>query len=154
MGRPLRQYEEGSAYHLTAHGIDSRPIFVDDVDRQDFVIRLGRVAREHRWSLHAWCLMDTHYHLLVSPGLIAEGMRVLNGGYSRAFNLRHGRRGALFESRYRDREIRDEQHLWQAIRYIEENRGDGAWPWRTHVLIPSAPGAGVVSDTVPVSDIC
>jgi putative transposase len=131
MGRAARSYQEGHAYHLTAHGIDDRPIFVDDLDRQDFVIRLGRVARTHLWSLHAWCLMDTHYHLLVTPGRIAQGMRVLNGGYSRAFNVRHTRRGALFESRYRDRQIRDEQHMYEAIRYIEGNRGTPDWPWRS-----------------------
>jgi len=45
----------------------------------------------------------------------------LNGGYSKAFNVRHGRRGALFESRYRDWTIRDERHFANTVRYSEEN---------------------------------
>jgi hypothetical protein len=65
-------------------------------------------------------------------------MRVLNGAHARAFNKRHGRRGALFESRYRDRQIRDEKHLAKALEYIEENRllaglGDD-WLWRSSAL--------------------
>lgn len=135
MGRTPRIFEPGEIYHLTAHGTDDRKIFLDDDDRQDFVIRLRRVVRVYGWDMLAYCLMDTHYHLLVAAGRIADGMRLLNGGYARAFNERHGRRGALFESRYRDRQIRDEKHLETAIEYIEENRllaGLGEdWAWRS-----------------------
>jgi putative transposase len=135
VGRSRRIYEEGCVYHLTAHGVDGQLLFLDDLDRQDFLIRLRRVVRLHLWTLHAFCLMDTHFHLLVGDGRIADGMRLLNGGYSRAFNARHGRRGALFEARYRDRQIRDEQHLLEAIRYIEENPIAAGlaeeWPWRS-----------------------
>jgi REP element-mobilizing transposase RayT len=138
MGRDPRRFDEGCVYHLTTHGVDERAVFRTDDDRQDFVIRLHRVARQHRWQMDAYCLMDTHYHVLVGPGRISDGMRVLNGGYSRAFNRRHGRRGALFESRFFDREIRDERHLAQAIRYIEFNPVTAGivtdiddWPWRS-----------------------
>jgi len=122
VGRAQRNFELGE-------------IFLDDVDRQGFVMRLRRVARTYAWELHAYCLMDTHYHVLTRAGQIAEGMRVLNGAHSRAFNERHGRRGALFESRYADRVIRDETHLAYAIAYIEENRLraalDADWIWRS-----------------------
>ncbi len=138
MGRTPRIFEPGEIYHLTAHGVDDRRIFLDDDDRQEFVIRLRRVVRVYEWDLLAYCLMDTHYHLLAASGRIADGMRVLNGGHSRAFNKRHGRRGALFEARYRDRRIRDEQHLATAIEYIEQNRLlaglEDDWVWRSSVL--------------------
>ena len=123
MGRPPREYHPDGIYHLTTHGIDDRAIFRDDVDRQDFCIRFRRVVINERWDVHAGCLMDTHYHLLIGPrlGRVSAGMKLLNGGYSRAFNKRHGRRGALFESRYEDRTIRDELHYLATVRYIEEN---------------------------------
>jgi putative transposase len=123
MGRNPRFYHPDGIYHLTTHGIDDYPIYRDDVDRQEFCIRFHRVVRSERWDIHAACLMDTHYHLLVGPklGRISEGMKLLNGGYSRAFNKRHGRRGALFESRYTDTTIRDEEHFQNTVIYIEEN---------------------------------
>jgi REP element-mobilizing transposase RayT len=126
-------------YHLTAHGIDEQPIYRDDVDRQ-FCIRFYRVVRTEGWCIYAACLVDTHYHALVGPtlGRVSDGMRELNGGYSKAFNARHGRRGALFESRYRDWTIRDERHFANTVRYIEENAVDcglaasvDEWPWTT-----------------------
>jgi REP element-mobilizing transposase RayT len=140
MGRAPRIIEPGRAYHLTAHGVDDRPIFVDDTDRQSFALRLRRIAVREGWTLYAACLMDTHYHLLVRPSRdLAGGMRVLNGSHSRTFNARHDRRGALFESRYFDRTNRDEEHLVGAIEYVENNPVEagmvdhpGEWPWSTY----------------------
>ena len=93
------------------------------------------------WEWYAACLMDTHYHLVFRPtlGRVSEGMRDLNGAYARAFNKRHGRRGALFESRYTERTIRDEDHLASTIRYVEFNAVTAGkvtdvedWPWTTY----------------------
>jgi putative transposase len=140
VGRAHRSFVPGDVYHLTAHGTDDRAIFVDDADRQSFAIRLRRVALKERWAVYAACLMDTHYHLVVqAPHDLSNGMRVLNGAHSRTFNKRHGRRGALFESRYFDRTIRGEAHLASAVAYVEHNAvaagvvtDPADWPWSTY----------------------
>jgi putative transposase len=140
MGRAPRPFVPGGVYHLNAHGLDDRPIFVDDADRQAFALRLRRVAVRESWGLYAVCLMDTHYHLVVQPAHdVSSGMRVLNGAPSRSFNRRHGRRGALFESRYYERTIRDEKHLAVAVAYVHNNPVEAGlvddpadWPWSTY----------------------
>jgi len=140
VGRNPRSYHPDGIYHLTAHGIDDWAIFRDDIDRQEFCLRFARVVRGEGWLIYAASLMDTHYHVLVSPngGSVPDGMRELNGGYSKAFNARHGRRGALFESRYRDWTIRDEAHFQRTVVYIEHNPVTGGlveslddWIWTT-----------------------
>lgn len=160
MGRRPRDYHPDGIYHLTAHGIDDRPIYADDIDRQEFCIRFLRVAGSEGWVIYAACLVDTHYHVLVGPtlGRVSDGMRELNGGYSKAFNLRHARRGALFESRYRDWTIRDERHFENTVRYIEENAvacGLAAsvddWIWTT--ANEGSPLKVLVSDTSPYSTV-
>jgi putative transposase len=140
MGRARRSFVPGGIYHLTTHGTDDRPIFVDDVDRQSFAMRLRRVALREGWAMYAACLMDTHYHLVLRPSRdLSGGMRVLNGAHSRTFNARHGRRGALFESRFFDRTIRGEKHLASAIAYVEHNavaaglvNDPAEWAWSTY----------------------
>ena len=140
MGRAPRVFVAGAAYHLTAHGLDQRSIFVDAIDRQTFAMRLRRVSLREGWELYAACLMDTHYHLVVLPSAdISSGMRVLNGAHSRAFNKRHRRRGALFEARYFERVIRDETQLANAVAYVEHNAYSAGmvahpadWPWSTY----------------------
>jgi putative transposase len=98
------------------------------------------VVRGEGWLIYAASLMDTHCHVLVSPkgGSISGGMRALNGGFSKAFKARHGRRGALFESRYRDWTIRGEAHFQRTVVYIEHNPVTGGlveslddWIWTT-----------------------
>jgi putative transposase len=140
MGRERRIHEAGHIYHVTAHGIDDRPIFHDDIDRTHFVNGVSRVVQTYRLRCYALCLMSTHYHFLVGlrePNL-ADAMRQLNGSYSRRFNSRHGRRGALFESRYRDTRIADDKHLFTALRYIALNPVPAVadqpsqWPWSTY----------------------
>jgi len=140
VSRAPRSFLPGAVYHLTAHGLDDRTIFVDDVDRQTFALRLRRVALREGWDLYAVCLMNTHFHLVLQPArLVSDGMRVLNGAHSRAFNARHGRRGALFEARYFERAVRGERHLASAVEYVEHNAvaagivSDPAdWPWSTY----------------------
>lgn len=147
MGRLPRRLEPDAIYHLTQHGLDDRPIFRDAVDFQEFTLRLARVLTRSDVTIWAACLMDTHYHLLASSssGAIDLLMRDVNSGYARAFNRRHGRRGAVFESRYRDRRIRGDAHLGNAVEYVEHNPVTAGlvedvedWPWTTGWQSPLA----------------
>ena len=141
MPRPPRVFEPGGVYHVTAHGIDDGPIFRDDIDRQDFVLRMNRVVRTFTWRVHAACLMTTHYHLLVqiADADLSQAMGTLNGGYSRSFNARHGRRGPVFERRYHAESVARDSHLLGAIRYVALNPVEAGiveapqeWQWSTY----------------------
>jgi len=99
-----RIYEAGSAWHMTARGIDHAPIFFEDLDRLVFLHQLRKVGERVGWQVVAWCLMATHYHLLLFSGRepqVSLGMQMLNGLYARELNRRYDRRGHLFGERYR-----------------------------------------------------
>jgi REP element-mobilizing transposase RayT len=141
MPRRARVHVPGSFHHLTAHGVDSRPLFEDDDDRWRFLGILGEVTREIGWRCLAFCLMTTHYHLLVQErdAPIWRAMRLLNGRYVVAFNKRHGRVGHLLNGRYRDTPIEKEEHLFAALRYIALNPVEAGacgraedWPWSSY----------------------
>jgi REP-associated tyrosine transposase len=139
--RAPRTHEADGTYHVTAHGLDDRPIFVDDFDRQTFVLRLDRVVQRFAWRVYAVCLMTTHFHLLIrlSEPNLAAGMQIVTGAHARTFNTRHRRRGALFEARYDDTHVVDDSHLLSAIRYVALNPVEAGivarpqdWPWSTY----------------------
>jgi REP-associated tyrosine transposase len=111
--------ESGCFYHLTTNGNNRGAIFRDDIDREDFLLLLARVARRYGWSVFAYCLMTTHYHLVLAIGDagFSAGMRDLNGGHSLHVNRRHGREGHLLRNRFHSEPIEDEAHLLQACRY-------------------------------------
>ncbi len=138
MARPLRSLFTYGVYHITARGVDRRLIFMDDDDRLLFLALLYRVVRAFEWTLHVYCLMGNHFHLIVECGQpeLSRGMERLNGVYASRFNERHGRVGHLFQRRFGSRAIEDDDYLEAAILYVLQNpvrarlcaRAE-AWPW-------------------------
>ena len=129
-------------YHVTARGVDRCAICRDDEDRDGFVRLLRRVARRWRWIVHAYCLMDNHYHVIVETTRehLSAGFHRLNGTHAQRFNERHGRAGHLFQGRFDTRVLRDEKHLAAAVAYTWSNPVrarlcDAAqqWPWAGRV---------------------
>jgi putative transposase len=102
MARPLRLERPGAWYHLTARGNERRAVYRDLRDRGHFCELLARAVSMYRWRLHAFVLMDNHYHLLVETleANLTRSMQWLNLSYSVWFNRRHERSGHLFQGRY------------------------------------------------------
>ena len=71
-------------YHVTARGNERRAIFRDDRDRQHFLELLAEWVRLFGVRLHAYVLMDNHYHLLVQTPLanLSAAMQWLGVSYS------------------------------------------------------------------------
>jgi REP element-mobilizing transposase RayT len=65
MARPLRINFPGAWYHVTSRGQERRPIFLEDRDREHFLELLEAVVARFRVQVHAYVLMDNHYHLLL-----------------------------------------------------------------------------------------
>ena len=124
-------------YHVTSRGVAGLPIFVGDNDRLDFLSLLKGIATASAWECHAYCLMTTHYHVVIEATRerISAGMHQLNGRYAMLFNKRHGRRGHLFESRFSAWVVRDEAHLEATCQYVLDNPARAGldtaqpWPW-------------------------
>ena len=81
MARPLRLEYRGAMYYIMARGNQGRAIFEDDKDRQRFVETLGEACGKAGWRLHAYVLMNNHYHLLAETpeGNLVAGMKWLQG---------------------------------------------------------------------------
>jgi len=104
MARPLRCEFPGGWYHVTARGNERKNIFRDERDREHFVELLAELEARFGLEVHAFVLMDNHYHLLLrmrrEAGLSA-GMQFLGVSYSVWFNRRHRRSGHLFQGRFK-----------------------------------------------------
>jgi putative transposase len=115
--------ESPGYHHVVTRGNNKRTIYLDDRDRVFFSLTVDRIARKYGWTVLAYCLMDNHYHLLLSVGEkgLSQGMCELNTGYACAFNSFHGRVNHLFGKRYWNRRIRTDASLMNAVRYIVQN---------------------------------
>ena len=68
MPRHLRIQYPGAVYHVMSRGNRRAHIYLDDVDRQDFLKTLAEACRKTDWQVHAYCLMSNHYHLVLAGG--------------------------------------------------------------------------------------
>jgi REP element-mobilizing transposase RayT len=125
MPRPLRIQYEGACYHVVSRGDRREDIFVNDNDRNEFLRTLGAACLKTGWQVHAYCLMDNHFHLVVEtpkPNLVV-GMKWLLGTYTQRFNRRHHHWGHLFGGRYKAQLIdsRSRGYLRSACDYTHLN---------------------------------
>ena len=78
-------------------------IYLDDVDRQDFLKTLAEACQKTGWQVHAYCLMRNHYHLVLETpqANLVAGMAWLQSTYTIRLNHRHKLFGHVFSGRYK-----------------------------------------------------
>lgn len=77
----------------------------------------------YQFRLHAYVLMDNHFHLLVgSPlGNVSQAMRQFNVAYTGYYNRRHQRSGHLYQGRFKAIVVEADAYLLARSRYIHLN---------------------------------
>lgn len=138
MARQLRSLLPDGTFHVTARTVAGDRLYRDDADFLRFLSFLGDAKRRFEWTTHAYCLMTTHYHLVLGSTRVAlsDGLHCLNGAYARTFNDRYGRRGHVFGARFACWVVDSEEYIYDACRYVLLNpvraglvdRAE-AWPW-------------------------
>lgn len=139
MARLARLALGGLSHHVIQRGHNRQPVFVDTADRDFFLTQLEQASRQHGVDVHAYVLMENHFHLLVTPATdlaLPRMMQALGRSYVRYFNNRHGRSGTLWEGRYRCTVLQAQRYALACMAYIDLNpvrfgvvqrSGDYAW---------------------------
>jgi putative transposase len=144
MARRPRIYIPDVSVHVIQRGNNRGGIVADDTDREVFIAFLRKAARQHDLSVNGYVLMDTHYHLVVTPAdprSLPETIKQLGERYVPYFNRRHNRVGTLWSGRYRGLLITDERYLLTCLRYLDQNpvrarmvRTPDAYPWSSYAI--------------------
>jgi REP element-mobilizing transposase RayT len=145
MGRPLRDESPGY-HHVVTRGNNKQAIYLDEDDRWFFCVTVDRIALHYGWTVIAYCLMDNHYHMILSIGEkgLSDGMRDLNTAVACRFNAKHGRINHLFGKRFWSRRIKTHTSMLSTIRYVVQNprRAGGSRPLETYVWSSYAASSG------------
>ena len=123
MTRPLRIQYPGAYYHVTSRGNERKNIFRKNGDRKQFLSYLKSAYLRYGAVIHVFCLMNNHYHLLLETpkGNLSQIMLHINGAYTNYFNIKHKRRGHLFQGRYKAILIEADSYAGELSRYIHLN---------------------------------
>lgn len=122
MARKPRLALAGELHLVLLQGHNDQPVFADDGDRAAFVGLLREAAARHEVAIHAYCLLGNAVHLLVTPpraDTLGRLMQSLGRRYVAAYNRRHGRRGTLWDGRFRSAVVEAETLLLAATVYVE-----------------------------------
>ena len=123
MARALRIERPGGRYHVTARGNERKPIYRDDSDRFHFLELLAEAIERFGIRVHAYVLMDNHFHQLIETpeANLSRTLQWLNVSYSVWFNRRHDRAGHLFQGRFKSVVVEDNAGWQEVARYIHLN---------------------------------
>lgn len=123
MPRPLRLEFQDAWYHVMNRGAGYQDIYKSVKHREIFLDLLQEASRIFGIEVHAYCLMDNHYHLLVKTprANLSRAMRHINGIYTQRYNRLEKKDGPLFRGRYKAIIVDGDAYLLQASRYIHLN---------------------------------
>lgn len=142
MARLPRLSVAGYPHHVLQRGNNRQTIFLNDADRRRMLDLLEENARQFGVAVHAYVLMDNHFHLLLTPQTVdglPHMMQAVGRRYVRYFNDAHGRTGTLWEGRYKSTLIETERYLLACMAYIDLNPVRAGlvtqardYPWSSH----------------------
>jgi len=123
MARALRIEFPGAFYHVTSRGNERKAIFRSLRDRERFLSYLESATERYGAVIHIYCLMDTHYHLLLETpsGNLSTIMQHINGAYTTYFNRKRERSGHLFQGRYKAILVEADEYALELSSYVHLN---------------------------------
>jgi len=95
-----------------------------DIKNKDSFFQRHFDSQDDLLEIIAYCFMPTHIHLILrqmkKDGISIYMSKVLNS-YTRYFNLKNKRKGPLWESRFKNVEVGNDEQLMHLTRYIHLN---------------------------------
>lgn len=98
-------------------------LFLEIKNKQKFYNQ-HPTKKERLVEIIAYCLMPTHIHLILKglkPGSISIFMGKILNSYARYFNVKTKRKGPLWESRFKNVLVENDEQLIHLTRYIHLN---------------------------------
>ncbi|MCP5106792.1 MAG: hypothetical protein GY950_25640 [bacterium] len=113
----------GAYHHVMNRGYDGNPIFAGSKFKSRFLDYLEDSVSKTKIRLLAYCVMDTHYHLVLenSSGRMSDCLRLLNGQYGMFYRKTEGGKGYVFQSRFVSTLIENDAYLIQSLLYLLRN---------------------------------
>lgn len=123
MARPLRIDLPATWYHVMNRGHRGGKLYLNDTDRRRFLSLLEELPSRFGLEIHAFVLMDNHYHLLVRTreANLSHAIRWLNVSYAIKFNWAHHWRGTVFQGRFKAIVIEEFKNVVKVARYLHLN---------------------------------
>ena len=143
------------ATHVIQRGNNRNPCFFRDSDYLYYLVQLRTLAREIGCSVHAYCLMTNHVHLLLTPQApqaCTTLMKHLSQRHAQYVNRSYERTGSLWDGRFRSCLTESQRYVLACYRYIELNPvragmvdAPGSYPWSSYAANAQGAPSGLIA---------
>lgn len=128
MSENLLPLQSGNYYHIYNHAVGNELLFKEDTNYQYF-LSLTKLHLLPYTEIISYVLMPNHFHFLLrikeDEGVLektcSNQFSKLFNAYSQAYNKLYGRKGTLFNHRFRRKQVKDEVFLRNLVIYINSN---------------------------------
>lgn len=126
MPRGPRIKSPDSIFHVMVRSISEIKMFKEKSDKEFYFYLIRKYQQLYKFKVYAYCLMDNHGHLIIDANGadISKIMHGINFTYAQNYNHKHGRRGTLFQDRFKSKIIKDDTYLITLSAYIHNNPRD------------------------------
>jgi REP element-mobilizing transposase RayT len=137
----------GAIYHVTSRGDQRDDIFLDDLDRHDFIRALAEACQKTGWQVRAYCLMRNHYHLVLETpdANLVSGMAWLQSTCTIRLNNRHRLTGHVLEQFRQAWCIGAEAFRRECLQRMEDKLGENH-PGQTRLETAQAKADRIVTE--------
>jgi putative transposase len=122
--RKKRELTQGAFYHVTSRTNDKIRVFENRLGRKIMLMTLQDAKDKYRFRLTNFCIMPTHFHLLIKPAEDTCLTRIIQWIKTRSakqWNNIHGSKDHVWGERFFAREIKDPQEYDFVMNYIDQN---------------------------------
>jgi len=122
--RKKREFTEGAFYHVTSRTNDKIRVFENRLGRKIMLTTLQDAKDKFHFVLTNFCIMPTHFHLLIRPPEGTSLSRIIQWIKTRSarhWNTIHGSTDHVWGERYFSRAIKNFDEYNFVMDYIDQN---------------------------------
>lgn len=126
MPRTSRIKSDDAIYHVILRNIKEISLFRNGGDKNMFLRYIKKYKDIFSFKIYAFCIMDTHVHLLIdSYGAdISKFMHNINQCYAQYYNRKYNRNGPVFGDRFKSKIADTDLSMMCMSAYIHNNPKD------------------------------
>jgi putative transposase len=142
MPRIPRGSGDNLIYHVLNRGNGRQVVFHKDGDYAAFIDLMKEAKERCPVKLFAYCLMPTHFHMVVMADRgeeLSRWMQWLMTSHVRRYHSHHGGDGHVWQGRFKSFIVEKDEHLLMVLRYVEGNpvranlvHSAKEWRWSSH----------------------
>ncbi len=148
------QLYQDQIYHIYNRSINREIIYRSETNYRYFIGKLDNIGC--KWEVIGYCLMPTHFHLLVQiitadQNNLRRNIGDMLSGYTRGINKQRGRTGSLFQQHTKAKIIKDWTYFKIVLHYIHQNpiragitKCLSDWPYTSYLDYCGVRSGGIV----------